>query len=167
MVIASKDEEIESYRRNIDELRKHAAASQIDADKQTIVLLRDQLKEKDDQVMSLEKQLQEVSSEMKEITDQIENIKMQADKGEVTNDVFLVFFQDMKFRLISSDWHLPGLPSAFQQKQINELHTTLNREKLTAVVERNRVKLAENTMAEKDKEVNELMAKLMQYERGK
>lgn len=103
MVIASKDEEIESYRRNIDELRKHAAASQIDADKQTIVLLRDQLKEKDDQVMSLEKQLQEVSSEMKEITDQIDNIKMQADKGEVTNDVFLVFFQDTKFRLISSD----------------------------------------------------------------
>ena len=60
-----------------------------------------------------------------------------------------------------------GLPSAFQQKQINELHSTLNREKLTAVVERNRVKMAEKAVVEKDKEVNELVAKLMQYERGK
>ena len=59
-----------------------------------------------------------------------------------------------------------GLPSAFQQKQINELHSTLNREKLTAVVERNRVKLAEKAVAEKDKEVNELVTRLMQYERG-
>ena len=58
------------------------------------------------------------------------------------------------------------MPSAFQQKQINELHSTLNREKLTAVVERNRVKLAENAVAEKDKEVNELVTRLMQYERG-
>jgi hypothetical protein len=58
------------------------------------------------------------------------------------------------------------LPSAFQQKQINELHSTLNREKLTAVVERNRVKMAENAVAEKDKEVNELVTRLMQYERG-
>lgn len=60
-----------------------------------------------------------------------------------------------------------GLPSAFQQKQINELHSTLNREKLTAVIERNRVKMAEKAVAEKDHEVNELVAKLMQYERGK
>lgn len=59
-----------------------------------------------------------------------------------------------------------GLPSAFQQKQINELHSTLNREKLTAVVERNRVKLAEKAVAEKDQEVNELVTRLMQYERG-
>lgn len=59
-----------------------------------------------------------------------------------------------------------GLPSAFQQKQINELHSTLNREKMTAVVERNRVKMAEKAVADKDKEVNELVTRLMQYERG-
>lgn len=140
MVIASKDVEIANYRRAIEDLRKQAAVSQIDADKQTIVALHQELKEKNEHVESLEKQLQDVSNEMKEITDQIGNIKKQADKG---------------------------LPSAFQQKQINELHTTVNREKLTAVVERNRVKMAEKAVAEKDKEVNELVAKLMQYERGK
>ncbi|CAB4002084.1 Hypothetical predicted protein, partial [Paramuricea clavata] len=139
MVIASKDEEIANYRQAIEDLRKQAAASQIDADKQIIVSLRRELQEKNEHVESLEKQLQDVSNEMKEITEQIENIKQQADKG---------------------------LPSAFQQKQINELHSTLNREKLTAVVERNRVKLAEKAVSEKDKEVNELVTRLMQYERG-
>lgn len=38
---------------------------------------------------------------------------------------------------------------------------------MTTVEERNRVKVAEKAVAEKDKEVNELVAKLMQYERGK
>ena len=87
MVIARKDEEIESYRLTIEDLRKQAAVSQIDADKQTIVALRKDLKEKDEHIESLEKQLQDVSNEMKQITEQIENIKQQADKG-----FHLVFF---------------------------------------------------------------------------
>lgn len=82
MVIASKDDEIARHRQEIEKLRKQAAVSQIDADKQTIVTLRRELEEKNEQVESLEKQLQDVSNEMKQITEQIEDIKNQADKGE-------------------------------------------------------------------------------------
>ena len=81
-MIAGKDEEILRYQRTIEDLRKQAAASQIDADKQVIVSLREELKEKNEQIESLEQQLKDVSSEMKGITDQIEDIKNQADKGE-------------------------------------------------------------------------------------
>lgn len=59
-----------------------------------------------------------------------------------------------------------GLPSAYQQKQINELHSTLDREKMAATLERNRIKLTEKAVAEKDKELNELVTRLMRYERG-
>ena len=82
MVIASKDAEIANYRQAIEDLRKQAAASQIDEDKQMIVTLRRELQEKNEHVESLEKQLQDVSNEMKQITEQIENIKQQADKGQ-------------------------------------------------------------------------------------
>ena len=89
MVIASKDAEIEHYRRAIEDLRKQAVASQIDADKQTIIALREALKKKDEEVESLEKQLQDVSNEMKDITDQIENIKKQADKGDLHINILI------------------------------------------------------------------------------
>jgi chromosome segregation ATPase len=88
MVIASKDEEIATYRQAIEELGQQAAASQIDEDKRIIVSLRRELQEKNEHVESLEKQLQDVSNEMKDITEQIENIKQQADKGQFGSDVF-------------------------------------------------------------------------------
>ena len=104
MVIASKDEEIANYRQAIEDLRKQAAASQIDADKQIIVSLRRELQEKNEHVESLEKQLQDVSNEMKEITEQIENIKQQADKG-----------QCMTARLDPSPPHPPTPPTPHPQ----------------------------------------------------
>ena len=101
MVIAHKDEEIAKYREAIEDLRKQAAASQIDDDKQTIVALRRELEEKNEHVESLEKQLEDVSNEMKEITEQIEDIKQQADKGENLCSFFGSFSGSFSFLVVA------------------------------------------------------------------
>ncbi|PFX18289.1 Centrosomal protein of 290 kDa [Stylophora pistillata] len=59
-----------------------------------------------------------------------------------------------------------GVPSAYQQKRIRQLNSTLQKEQLEVLQFRDRMIMAEKAAAMKDKQLNDLLAQMMQYERG-
>ncbi|KXJ08274.1 Centrosomal protein of 290 kDa, partial [Exaiptasia diaphana] len=97
------------------------------------------LMEKEEQIQMLKKEVEKATADMKGVVDQVEEVKAQSEKG---------------------------VPSAFQQKKIAELGSTLRREQHLAGQERERMLKAEEAARQKDKQLNDLMARMMQYEKG-
>ncbi|XP_031551739.1 centrosomal protein of 290 kDa-like [Actinia tenebrosa] len=138
-VLAKKEAEIEQHKGIISELRQRVTGLEMDSDRSSMAMLQQALMEKDEQIQMLRQELEKASVEMKGVTEQVEEVKAQAGKG---------------------------VPSAYQQKKIAELGSTLKREQILSAQERERLTQAEEAAKRKDKQLNDLMARMMQYEKG-
>ncbi|XP_020911264.1 centrosomal protein of 290 kDa [Exaiptasia diaphana] len=138
-VLATKDAEINQYKVMIADLKQRITGLEMDSDKSSLVMLQQALMEKEEQIQMLKKEVEKATADMKGVVDQVEEVKAQSEKG---------------------------VPSAFQQKKIAELGSTLRREQHLAGQERERMLKAEEAARQKDKQLNDLMARMMQYEKG-
>ncbi|XP_048578634.1 centrosomal protein of 290 kDa isoform X2 [Nematostella vectensis] len=138
-VLVAKDIEIEQYKDMVNGLQQRIRGLEMDTDSTTMALLQQAIVEKDDQIQMLKSELEKASTEMQGIAAQVDEVKSQADKG---------------------------VPSAYQQKKILELGSTLRREQMLAGQERERMLRAEEAARQKDKELSDLMVRMVQYEKG-
>ncbi|KAK3738058.1 hypothetical protein QZH41_012933 [Actinostola sp. cb2023] len=138
-IMASKDVEIAQHRAVIAELKQRITGLELDSDKTSLVMLQQVLMEKEEHIQMLKQEVEKATVEMRGVADQVEEVKAQSEKG---------------------------IPSAFQQKKIAELGSTLRREQLMSAQERGHLMKAEEAARQKDKQLNDLMTRMMQYEKG-
>jgi len=137
-VLAAKEIELDQYKSLAQELQQQVTGLQLDADKTSLAMLHQAVMEKDEQIENLKKELEKASSEMHGVASYAEEVKALSEKG---------------------------VPSAYQQKRIKELNSTLQREQLDGMQTKDRMIMAEKAAAMKDKQLNDLLARMMQYER--
>lgn len=138
-VLAAKEIELEQYQSLVQELKQQVAGLQMDADKTSLAMLQQAVAEKDEQIENLKKELEKASSDMHGVASYVEEVKALTEKG---------------------------VPSAYQQKRIRDLNSTLQKEQLEVLQFKDRMIMAEKAAAMKDKQLNDLLARMMQYERG-
>jgi len=138
-VLAAKEIELEQYKSLVQDLQQQVTGLQLDTDKTSLAMLHQAMIEKDEQIEKLKKELEKASSEMHGVASYAEEVKALSEKG---------------------------VPSAYQQKRIKELNSTLHREQLEGMQTKDRMIMAEKAAAMKDKQLNDLLARMMQYERG-
>ncbi|KAM7435378.1 hypothetical protein ABFA07_014699 [Porites harrisoni] len=138
-VLAAKEIELEQYKSLVEELKQQINGLQMDTDKTSLVMLQQAVAEKDEKIEMLKKELEKASTEMHDLASYVEQVKSQNEKG---------------------------VPSGYQQKRIKELNSTLHREQLEVLQIKDRMIMAEKAAATKDKQLNDLLARMMQYERG-
>lgn len=138
-VLAAKEIELEQYQSLVQELKQQVAGLQMDADKTSLAMLQQAVAEKDEQIENLKKELEKASSDMHGVASYVEEVKALTEKG---------------------------VPSAYQQKRIRDLNSTLQKEQLEVLQFKDRMIMAEKAAAMKDKQLNHLLARMMQYERG-
>jgi len=138
-VLAAKEIEVEQYKSLVEELQQQITGLQLDADKSSLAMLHQEVKEKDEKIEMLQKELEKAASEMHGVASYAEQVKSLSEKG---------------------------VPSAYQQKRIKELNSTLQREQLESLEVKDRMIMAEEAAALKDKQLNDLLSRMMQYERG-
>ncbi|XP_078353733.1 centrosomal protein of 290 kDa-like [Oculina patagonica] len=138
-VLAAKEIELEQYKSLVQELKQQVTGLQLDTDKTSLAMLQQAVVEKDEQIEKLKKELEKATSEMHGLASYVDEVKALTEKG---------------------------VPSAYQQKRIKELNSTLQREQLETLQTKDRMINAETAAAMKDKQLNDLLARMMQYERG-
>ncbi|RMX41053.1 hypothetical protein pdam_00003250 [Pocillopora damicornis] len=138
-VLAAKEIELEQYQSLVQELKQQVAGLQMDADKTSLAMLQQAVAEKDEQIENLKKELEKASSDMHGVASYVEEVKALTEKG---------------------------VPSAYQQKRIRDLNSTLQKEQLEVLQFKDRMIMAEKAAAMKDKQLNDLLARMMQYERN-
>lgn len=138
-ILAAKEIELEQYKSLVEELKQQVAGLQLDADKTSLAMLQQAVAEKDEKIKMLGKELEKASKEMHGVASYAEEVKALSEKG---------------------------VPSAYQQKRIKELNSTLQREQVEGLQVKERMIMAEEAAAAKDKQLNDLLARMMQYERG-
>lgn len=138
-ILAAKEIELEQYKSLVEELKQQVAGLQLDADKTSLAMLQQAVAEKDEKIEMLGKELEKASKEMHGVASYAEEVKALSEKG---------------------------VPSAYQQKRIKELNSTLQREQVEGLQVKERMIMAEEAAAAKDKQLNDLLARMMQYERG-
>lgn len=102
-VLAAKEIELEQYQSLVQELKQQVAGLQMDADKTSLAMLQQAVAEKDEQIENLKKELEKASSDMHGVASYVEEVKALTEKG---------------------------VPSAYQQKRIRDLNSTLQKEQL-------------------------------------
>lgn len=137
-VLAAKEIELEQYKSLVQDLQQQVRGLQLDTDKTSLAMLHQAMMEKDEQIEKLKKELEKASTEMHGVASYAEEVKALSEKG---------------------------VPSAYQQKRIKELNSTLHREQLEVMQTKDRMIMAEEAAAMKDKQLNDLLARMMQYER--
>jgi len=138
-VLAAKEIELEQYKSLVQELKQQVTGLEMDSDKTSLAMLQQAVVEKDEKIEMLKKELEKATSDMHGVASYVEEVKSQTEKG---------------------------VPSAYQQKRIKELNSTLQREQLDGMQLKDRMIMAETAAAMKDKQLNDLLARMMQYERG-
>lgn len=138
-IMSLKDEEINRRNQEIIELEKQLQASRMDSDRNAMIDLMEANTKKDEHIKELKKKLELATKDYEDVTDHINTLKSK-----------------------SKD----GAPSLYQQKKIQSLNMTLEREQSNTVRERERVMEIEQDVIDKDKEIAELTNRLIQYEQG-
>ncbi|XP_065052482.1 centrosomal protein of 290 kDa-like [Rhopilema esculentum] len=139
MAVSYKDEEIVQLHERIAELQKQLQAARMDTDKNAMAELILSNQEKDEKINELKKSLEVASKDMQSITERIEETKQKAKDGGA---------------------------SMHQQMKIESLNQTLHKEQISTMKEREQAMKLERDIAEKDKDISELRARMMQYEMG-
>uniref|UniRef100_A0AAY5L8N9 Centrosomal protein of 290kDa coiled-coil region domain-containing protein n=1 Tax=Esox lucius TaxID=8010 RepID=A0AAY5L8N9_ESOLU len=140
-VLAGKDEEIMDYQQMIRELRDKLYSSQMDMDKSNIITLQQAVQERDNQIKMLSEQVEQYTAEMERNVLLIEDLKKPLRKDR-------------------------GLPSAVQQRKLDELTAKLQATEKRACEAERVAELAEADARDKDKELSDTLNYMRLYESG-
>ncbi|KAJ8002717.1 hypothetical protein DPEC_G00161840 [Dallia pectoralis] len=140
-VLAGKDEEIIEYQQMIRELREKLYSSQMDTDKSNIIALQQAVQERDNQIKMLTGQVEQYTGEMERNALLIEDLKKPLRKDR-------------------------GLPSAIQQRMLDELTAKLQSTEKRACEAERTAELAESDARDKDKELSDALNCMRVYESG-
>ncbi|CDQ73574.1 unnamed protein product [Oncorhynchus mykiss] len=140
-VLAGKDEEIMEYQQMIRELRDKLRSTQMDTDKSNIIALQQAVLERDNQIKMLTEQVEQYTGEMERNALLIEELKKPLKKDR-------------------------GLPSAIQQRKLDELTAKLQATETRAQEAERVAELAETDARDKDKELSDTLNNMRLYESG-
>ncbi|XP_023841797.1 centrosomal protein of 290 kDa [Salvelinus sp. IW2-2015] len=140
-VLAGKDEEIMEYQQMIRELRDKLRSTQMDTDKSNIIALQQAVLERDNQIKMLTEQVEQYTGEMERNALLIEELKKPLKKDR-------------------------GLPSAIQQRKLDELTAKLQATETRAQEAERVAELAETDARDKDKELSDTLNHMRLYESG-
>ncbi|XP_071826754.1 centrosomal protein of 290 kDa-like isoform X2 [Apostichopus japonicus] len=135
-----KDEEINQLNRVIRGLRDQLTASEIDTDKTSVQALATALKQKDSQLEVLKQELEQSAQEMEEQAQELEQLRQDAVKG--------------------------GAPQVKLQNQVKQLKEAMKEQEREAKAAEERTQRADADAREKDRELNEALNRMREYEMG-
>nr|XP_029523284.1 centrosomal protein of 290 kDa isoform X1 [Oncorhynchus nerka] len=147
-VLAGKDEEIMEYQQMIRELRDKLRSTQMDTDKSNIIALQQVIYELCGAVLERDNQI-------KMLTEQVEQYT-----GEMERNALLI--EELKKPLKKDR----GLPSAIQQRKLDELTAKLQATETRAQEAERVAELAETDARDKDKELSDTLNHMRLYESG-
>ncbi|XP_070973057.1 centrosomal protein of 290 kDa isoform X4 [Oncorhynchus clarkii lewisi] len=147
-VLAGKDEEIMEYQHMIRELRDKLRSTQMDTDKSNIIALQQVIYELCGAVLERDNQI-------KMLTEQVEQYT-----GEMERNALLI--EELKKPLKKDR----GLPSAIQQRKLDELTAKLQATETRAQEAERVAELAETDARDKDKELSDTLNHMRLYESG-
>ncbi|XP_063969717.1 centrosomal protein of 290 kDa-like [Lytechinus pictus] len=135
-----KDREIDRLNMIIQQQKDQLTASEIDTDKTSVVALSKALQEKEAQLTILRQQLEESAREMDERAEELEMLKNDASSG--------------------------AAPTVRLQNMVTKLRETLKEQEKEMKAAEERVLQAETDARKKDKELNEAINRMKDYEEG-
>lgn len=138
--LETKDAEMERLNVIIQQQKDQITAGEIDTDKTSVVALSRALQEKDGQLAALRNQLEESAREMEERAEELEMLKSDATTG--------------------------AAPTVRLQNMITKLRETLKEQEREMKGAEGRVQQAEADARKKDKELNEAINRMKDYEEG-